>query len=49
MSAPVLAMWWIRAGDIPTIQDAKIALEMLKEKGATSEAFTFSKMFPPPQ
>jgi heme-degrading monooxygenase HmoA len=43
-----LAMWWIPAGELPTIADAKSRLELITAAGACERAFTFKRRFPPP-
>jgi hypothetical protein len=43
-----MALWWIPAGTLPTLDDAKAKLEMLERLGPTPEAFTFKQPFPPP-
>jgi len=48
-SSPILALWWVPAGQIPTIDSAKLALETLTEKGPSPDAFTFAKPFPAPE
>lgn len=40
-------LWWVEAGTIPTIQEAKARLENLWENGPTGEAFTFRHRFEP--
>ncbi|MEW6498053.1 MAG: DUF3291 domain-containing protein [Cyanobacteriota bacterium] len=45
---PNLALWWIEAGHIPTIEEAKERLEHLRDCGSTSYAFSFAKPFSPP-
>ena len=45
---PHFAMWWVPAGHEPSVDEAKEKLGHLKEHGLTAEAFTFSKVFPPP-
>ena len=40
-------LWWIDAGHIPTVEDAKERLELLWERGPTAEAFTFRHRFEP--
>ena len=42
-----LALWWIPAGQIPTIEDAKLRLASLDERGPTPYAFTFKQRFAP--
>jgi hypothetical protein len=44
----VLALWWIPAGQIPTIEEAKQRLASLDAHGPTPFAFTFRVPFPPP-
>ena len=39
------AMWWIPAGHIPTVEEAKERLETLWENGPTANAFTFRQRF----
>src|SRR5262245_31113161 len=45
---PILALWWIAAGHIPTVAEAKERLQHLKEHGPTAHAFTFRQPFPSP-
>jgi uncharacterized protein DUF3291 len=42
-----MALWWVRAGHIPTIAEAKQRLDYLREHGATCHAFTFRQTFEP--
>ena len=42
-------LWWIEAGQVPTIEEAKERLAHLAQYGATEYAFTFQKPFPPPE
>jgi len=42
-----LALWWIRAGRIPTVGEAKQRLDYLRENGESVHAFTFKRPFPP--
>ena len=48
MDVPILVLWWIPAGHIPTVDEAKERFEMLRKLGPTPEAFTFKQQFPPP-
>jgi uncharacterized protein DUF3291 len=48
MKGPVLVLWWIRAGHVPTVDEAKDRLRWLTERGATADAFTFRQPFAPP-
>jgi hypothetical protein len=45
---PHLVMWWIKAGHIPTVDEAKERLELLKKNGPSGNAFDFSKVFSQP-
>ena len=45
MKTPILALWWIPAGHIPTIDEAKERLDYLEQHGATPYAFTFKERF----
>jgi uncharacterized protein DUF3291 len=42
-----LAMWWIPAGHIPSVDEGKKRLEALERLGPTPFAFTFKQTFPP--
>lgn len=44
---PYLALWWIPAGHIPTVEEGKERLEKLIQHGPTPKAFTFKTVFPP--
>ena len=41
-------LWWVKEGHIPSIDEAKSRLMMLREKGDSADAFTFAKLFPAP-
>jgi hypothetical protein len=43
-----LALWWVPAGHIPTVDEAKERLGILERKGPTPDAFTFHTRFPAP-
>jgi hypothetical protein len=43
-----LALWWVPAGDIPTLDQAMARLDVIERDGPTPAAFTFAKRFPPP-
>lgn len=43
----MLALWWIPAGHIPTVKEAKLRLASLDAHGPTAFAFTFKTTFPP--
>jgi hypothetical protein len=42
-----LTLWWIPAGHIPSIAEAKERLAHLEAHGPTATAFTFKAMFTP--
>ena len=44
-----LALWWVQAGHIPDIIEAKARLRYLEKYGETRHAFTFRRVFPPPK
>lgn len=49
MDEPHLVLWWLPAGHIPTLDDAKARLELLQAHGPTPEAFTMRHSFDPPR
>jgi heme-degrading monooxygenase HmoA len=49
LDRPVVALWWVRAGEIPSVADAKDRLELLERVGPTPAAFTFRTSFPAPE
>ena len=48
MTEAHLAMWWIPAGTLPTVEDAKAKLAALDRNDPSAEAFTFREPFPAP-
>src|SRR5262245_201969 len=48
IEGPILALWWIPAGHIPTVAEARERLEHLRVHGPTPHAFTFRTPFPAP-
>ena len=44
-----LVLWWIPAGTIPTIAEARRRLDLLRANCPTPEAFTFKRRFPAPE
>jgi Domain of unknown function (DUF3291) len=48
MPDPYLALWWLPAGTIPTVAEARERLGLLAAKGPTADAFTFRAPFPEP-
>ena len=43
----MLALWWVPAGHIPSVEEAKDRLAHLEQHGPTQTAFTFKSVFPP--
>ena len=48
MDGPILALWWVPAGHIPTVAEATARLEHLRVHGPSVHAFTFRVPFPAP-
>jgi hypothetical protein len=48
MADPYLALWWVPAGTVPTVAEARDRLELLARRGPTTGAFTFRVPFPAP-
>jgi hypothetical protein len=48
LDGPSLVLWWIAAGETPTVDQGKARLEELRTQGPSPAAFTFRKPFPPP-
>ena len=42
-----LVLWWIPAGTLPSIEEARERFELLNRTGPTPSAFTFRAMFSP--
>ncbi|HEX4711595.1 DUF3291 domain-containing protein [Phenylobacterium sp.] len=43
-----MALWWVPAGHIPTVEEGMAKVETLRRMGPTAEAFTFRDPFPAP-
>lgn len=43
-----MALWWVKAGHRPTVEEAKRRLDYLSEHGVSAHVFTFKQPFPPP-
>lgn len=43
------ALWWIREGEIPTIEQCVTKLDHLQKNGPAKEVFNFKQFFPPPK
>lgn len=40
------ALWWVAAGHVPSIEEAKERLEYLRVHGASAHAFSFTNLYP---
>ncbi len=45
---PPLVLWWVRAGERPTVHEARERFECLWRDGPTAAAFSFRARFPAP-
>jgi hypothetical protein len=43
-----MALWWVPAGHVPTVEEATARLALLERLGPTAEAFTFKAPFAAP-
>ncbi len=43
-----LVLWWVKAGHIPSVEEARDKLDLLQTNGPTADAFTFKSSFPAP-
>ena len=48
IEGPILVLWWIPTGHVPTVAEALERLQHLKQHGPSPDAFTFRTPFPPP-
>lgn len=48
MAEAFMVLWWVPQGHRPAIPEAIERLELLRERGPGAEAFTFRKVYPPP-
>jgi hypothetical protein len=48
LAEAVTALWWVPAGERPTVEEAEKRLTLLREQGPNAEAFTMKQAFPPP-
>lgn len=48
IEGPILVLWWVPVGQLPTVADAQERLQHLKDHGPTPRAFTFRTPFAPP-
>ena len=47
LDGPSLVLWWLPAGELPTVAEARSRLDLLAANGPTAEAFTFKTRFHP--
>jgi hypothetical protein len=47
MDTPYSVLWWVPAGHIPTLEEAKERLDLLTAEGPSPRAFTFKSEHPP--
>ena len=45
IASSYMCLWWVAAGHIPTIEEAKVRLEHLEAHGPTPHAFTFKQRY----
>ena len=48
MAESHLVLWWLPAGEIPSVGEAERRLALLRAEGPTPDAFTFKRRFGPP-
>jgi len=48
LDCPALVMWWVPAGEWPTISDSVERFQTLAERGPAPQAFTLERSFPSP-
>ena len=46
METPYAVLWWVPAGHIPTLEEAKDRLDLLTAEGPSPRAFTFKSEHP---
>ena len=46
---PIVVLWWVPAGTIPPLTEAKARLLRLRDHGSSPDAFTFRESYPPPE
>jgi hypothetical protein len=47
-AGPTIVLWWMPAGHLPTVEEAKQRFARLQSQGPSPEAFTFRTAYPPP-
>ena len=46
--APHLVLWWVTAGTLPSVEEARERLALLRSQGPGEQAFDFRNVFSPP-
>ena len=46
LETPVVALWWVPAGHVPSVDEAKKRIAHLQANGPTPFAFSFRSVFP---
>ncbi len=49
MSQPHQVLWWVAAGHIPGIEEAKAKLDYIEQNGVDESAFSFGRSFSSPE
>jgi Domain of unknown function (DUF3291) len=44
-----MALWWLPAGELPTVEGGLQRIALVREHGPTAQAFTFARAYAPPQ
>ncbi|MEV5749269.1 DUF3291 domain-containing protein [Actinoallomurus sp. NPDC052308] len=47
MAEPYMVMWWVPAGSIPSVEEARERLDRVRRHGPGPEAFTFRESYDP--
>jgi hypothetical protein len=47
--APTTVLWWVPAGELPSLDEAKKRLQRLRDEGPSADAFSLTQIFPPPR
>jgi uncharacterized protein DUF3291 len=49
MHEPYEVLWWLPAGELPSVEDAVARLRHLRAHGPSAHAFTFKQRYPAPE
>lgn len=47
-NGPAYVLWWVPAGERPSLAEARRRFELLAATGPSPDAFTFARSYPPP-